>query len=43
MMAKVVISHKLHDNWMAVLEKAGMEVAIINNGNPKVMCCMMKV
>jgi len=37
MMAKVVISHRLHDDGMAVLEKAGMEVTITNNGDPKVM------
>lgn len=36
-MKKVVISHRLHDDGMEVLEKAGVEVAITNNGDPKVM------
>jgi D-3-phosphoglycerate dehydrogenase len=36
-MKKVVISHKLHDDGMAVLEKANVKVAITNNGDPKVM------
>ena len=29
-MAKVVISHRLHDDGMAVLEKAGADVVITN-------------
>ncbi|MDQ0204975.1 hydroxyacid dehydrogenase [Pectinatus haikarae] len=33
-MAKVVISHRLHDDGMAVLEKAGLNVAITNSGKP---------
>jgi len=36
-MRKVVISHRLHDAGMAVLEKANVTIAITNNGNPKVM------
>ncbi len=36
-MKKVVISHRLHDDGMAVLEKAGVKVAITNNGDPKAM------
>lgn len=36
-MAKVVISHRLHDDGMAVLEKAGVDVVITNSGDPKVM------
>lgn len=31
-MAKVVISHRLHDDGMAVLEKAGADVVITNSG-----------
>lgn len=31
-MAKVVISHKLHDDGMAVLERAGANVVITNSG-----------
>ena len=36
-MAKVVISHRLHDDGMAVLENAGVDVVITNSGDPKVM------
>lgn len=36
-MKKVVISHRLHDDGMAVLEKGGAEVAITDSGDPKVM------
>lgn len=36
-MKKVVISHRLHDDGMAVLEKGNVTVAITNNGDPKVM------
>lgn len=36
-MKKVVISHRLHDDGMAVLEKANVKVAITNNGDPKAM------
>lgn len=36
-MKKVVISHRLHDDGMAVLEKANVKVAITNDGNPKAM------
>lgn len=36
-MKKVVISHRLHDDGMAVLEKAGVNVAITNDGSPKAM------
>ena len=36
-MKKVVISHRLHEDGMMVLEKAGAMVAITNNGDPKVM------
>lgn len=36
-MAKVVISHRLHDDGMAVLEKAGVDVVITNSGEPKDM------
>lgn len=36
-MKKVVISHRLHEDGMAVLEQAGAQVAITNNGDPKVM------
>ena len=41
-MAKVVISHRLHDDGMAVLEKAGVEVVITNSGDPKVMLPELK-
>ena len=37
MMKKVVISHRLHDDGMAILEKANVKVAITNNCDPKVM------
>ncbi|MBP2631707.1 MAG: Phosphoglycerate dehydrogenase [Firmicutes bacterium] len=36
-MKKVVISHRLHDDGMAVLEKANVKIAITNNGEPKAM------
>ena len=36
-MAKVVISHRLHDDGMAVLEKAGADVVITNSGKPEDM------
>ncbi|SDE89311.1 hydroxyacid dehydrogenase [Sporomusa acidovorans] len=36
-MKKVVISHRLHDDGMAVLEKAKVNIAITNNGDPKAM------
>jgi len=36
-MKKVVISHRLHEDGMAVLAKAKAEVAITNSGDPKVM------
>lgn len=36
-MAKVVISHKLHDDGMAVLERAGANVVITNSGKPEDM------
>lgn len=36
-MKKVVISHRLHEDGMAVLEKANVNVAITNNGDPKAM------
>jgi D-3-phosphoglycerate dehydrogenase len=36
-MKKVVISHRLHEDGMAVLEKAQVHVAITNDGDPKVM------
>jgi len=36
-MAKVVISHRLHEDGMKVLEKAGAQVVITNSGDPKVM------
>ena len=36
-MGKVVISHRLHDDGMTVLENAGAEVVITNSGDPKVM------
>lgn len=32
--AKIVISHRLHDDGMAVLEKAGVDVKIIGSGKP---------
>jgi D-3-phosphoglycerate dehydrogenase len=41
-MAKVVISHRLHDDGMDVLEKAGMEVVITNSGDPAVMLPELK-
>lgn len=36
-MSKVVISHKLHDDGMAALEKAGLDVAVTNSGKPQDM------
>lgn len=36
-MAKVVISHRLHDDGMAVLEKSGANVVITNSGKPQDM------
>ena len=36
-MAKVVISHRLHDDGMAVLEKAGADIVITNSGKPEDM------
>jgi D-3-phosphoglycerate dehydrogenase len=41
-MAKVVISHRLHDDGMAVLEKAGVQVVITNSGDPAVMLPELK-
>lgn len=42
-MAKVVISHRLHDDGMAVLENAGVDVVITNSGDPKVMLPELKM
>lgn len=36
-MKKVVISHRLHEDGMAVLDKGNVQVAITDNGDPKVM------
>lgn len=36
-MKKVVITHRLHDDGMAVLEKADVKVAITNTGEPQAM------
>lgn len=36
-MKKVVISHRLHDDGMAVLRQGGATVAITNSGDPEVM------
>jgi D-3-phosphoglycerate dehydrogenase len=36
-MHKVVLSHRLHDDGMAVLAKAQVSIAITNNGDPKAM------
>lgn len=36
-MKKVVISHRLHEDGMAILDKANVKVAITNNGDPKAM------
>ncbi len=36
-MAKVVISHRLHNDGMAVLEKNNTNIVITNNGDPQVM------
>jgi len=41
-MAKIVISHKLHDDGMAVLEKAGVDVVITNSGEPEDMLPELK-
>ena len=39
---KIVISHRLHDDGMAVLEKAGANVVIIGSGKPKDMLPALK-
>lgn len=39
---KIVISHRLHDDGMAVLEKAGAQVVITNSGEPKDMLPELK-
>lgn len=36
-MFKIVISHRLHDNGMKMLEDNNVETVITNDGNPKVM------
>ncbi|SMB86806.1 D-3-phosphoglycerate dehydrogenase [Pasteurella testudinis DSM 23072] len=36
-MKKVVISHRLHDDGMAVLEQANTKIAITNDGSPAAM------
>lgn len=36
-MKKVVLSHRLHNDGMAVLEQANVKVAITNHGDPQVM------
>ncbi len=36
-MAKVVISHRLHDDGMAILEQANSEIVITNDGSPAAM------
>ncbi|PJG84421.1 hydroxyacid dehydrogenase [Conservatibacter flavescens] len=36
-MKKVVISHRLHDDGMAVLERGNVQIAITNDGSPKAM------
>ncbi|TCP90123.1 D-3-phosphoglycerate dehydrogenase [Cricetibacter osteomyelitidis] len=36
-MKKVVISHRLHDDGMAVLEKGNVQIAITNDGSPTAM------
>ncbi|CUH94601.1 hypothetical protein P22_0667 [Propionispora sp. 2/2-37] len=36
-MKKVVLTHRLHDDGMAVLEQANIKVAITNNGDPRAM------
>lgn len=41
-MAKIVLSHRLHDDGMAVLEKAGIHVVITNSGEPKDMLPELK-
>ncbi|WP_101912361.1 hydroxyacid dehydrogenase [Megasphaera vaginalis (ex Bordigoni et al. 2020)] len=41
-MAKIVISHRLHDDGMAVLEKAGVDVVITNSGEPADMLPELK-
>lgn len=41
-MAKIVISHRLHDDGMAVLEKAGVDVVITNSGEPEDMLPELK-
>lgn len=39
---KIVISHRLHDDGMAVLEKAGAEVVIVGSGEPEDMLPHLK-
>ena len=39
---KIVISHRLHDDGMAVLEKAGAEVVIVGSGKPQDMLPHLK-
>lgn len=41
-MTKIVISHRLHEDGMAVLKKAGVKVVITNSGDPKVMLPELK-
>ncbi|MGE1063027.1 hydroxyacid dehydrogenase [Megasphaera paucivorans] len=41
-MAKIVISHRLHDDGMAVLEKSGVDVVITNSGEPEDMLPELK-
>jgi D-3-phosphoglycerate dehydrogenase / 2-oxoglutarate reductase len=36
-MKKVVISHRLHEDGMKILEEAGANIVITNSGDPKVM------
>ncbi|OBW91083.1 phosphoglycerate dehydrogenase [Gallibacterium genomosp. 3] len=36
-MKKVVISHRLHDDGMAVLEKGNVKISITNDGHPQAM------
>ncbi|MGR6980174.1 hydroxyacid dehydrogenase [Testudinibacter sp. P27/CKL/0425] len=36
-MTKIVISHRLHDDGMAILEQAKAEIAITNDGSPVAM------
>lgn len=39
---KIVISHRLHDDGMAILEKAGANVVIIGSGKPQDMLSELK-